>query len=71
MCNFKNTKFSCGCEIEENTSICGWVYDDMSECMNSSKSVDVLVSRTCGKPDCKNKGLPLYVCRFLPLFLTL
>ncbi|KAL0633018.1 hypothetical protein Q9L58_008080 [Maublancomyces gigas] len=31
----------------------------MSECMNSSTSVEVQVSRTCGKPDCKNKGLQL------------
>ncbi|RPB16483.1 hypothetical protein P167DRAFT_257755 [Morchella conica CCBAS932] len=59
MCNFKNTVFTCGCEIEENTSVCGWVNDDMSECMASSQSVDVRSSRTCGTKKCKNGGLAL------------
>ncbi|KAH8152081.1 uncharacterized protein LAJ45_04075 [Morchella importuna] len=67
MCNFKNTVFTCGCEIEENTSVCGWVNDDMSECMASSQSVDVRSSRTCGTKKCKNGGLALHPVKTVDL----
>ncbi|KAL7272457.1 hypothetical protein RUND412_004745 [Rhizina undulata] len=55
MCNFKNTIYTCGCTVEENTSLCGY-HDDVNECMNNTTAIDVKARTSCGKNECRGKA---------------
>ncbi|RPB06067.1 hypothetical protein L873DRAFT_1660324 [Choiromyces venosus 120613-1] len=57
MCHYKNTTFSCGCHTEENTLVCGYINDDLAQCMTDTESEEVSVPRVCGRQSCKNSPL--------------
>ncbi|KAI5783576.1 hypothetical protein EDC01DRAFT_595592, partial [Geopyxis carbonaria] len=54
MCNYQNTVYkACGCKVEEQTELCGYHDDDFSECMNSTKIVELKNDGQCGRNSCK------------------
>ncbi|KAG0135240.1 hypothetical protein HOY82DRAFT_576983 [Tuber indicum] len=54
MCHYRNITFSCGCQTEENTLVCGYVHDDVAQCMADTQADEVSVARECGRRCCKN-----------------
>ncbi|PUU79121.1 hypothetical protein B9Z19DRAFT_980547 [Tuber borchii] len=54
MCHYKYTTFSCGCQIGENTLVCGYVNDDLAQCMADTRADEVSVPKVCGRQCCKS-----------------